>query len=197
GQITALLFSTELEPFLSWKNRASFWAKMVDVPPELLALDQQFNQPYGQSMDGAFGAMIDSKQVRKLPVGWLLVLLLAYLVVIGPLDQYWLKKINKQMLTWLTFPAYVACFSVLIYLIGYKLRAGETEWNELHMVDVIPLGQQADLRGRTYASVYSPVNAKYKLASEQPFASLPGEFLGNYGRGGQEASRASVMQTDD
>jgi hypothetical protein len=195
GQITVLLFSTEMEPFLSWQNRPYFWAKMLDVPPELLSSDQQYNRPYGQSIDGAFGAMIDSKQVRKLPVGWLLVLLLAYLVVIGPLDQYWLKKINKQMLTWLTFPAYVACFSVLIYFIGYKLRAGETEWNELHLVDVMPIGQQADLRGRTYASVYSPVNAKYKLAGAQPFAALRGESLGSLG--GRDASRASVMQKDN
>jgi len=197
GQLTVLLFSTEMEPFLSWKNRPHFWAKMIDMPADLLVSDQPANRPYSQSIDGAFGSMIDSKQVRKLPVGWLLLLLLAYLVVIGPLDQYWLKKINKQMLTWLTFPAYVACFSVLIYLIGYKLRAGETEWNELHMVDIIPIGQESDLRGRTYASVYSPVNSKYKLASEQPFASLRGEFLGNYGGGGQEASRASVMQKDN
>jgi hypothetical protein len=117
-----------------------------------------------------------------------------YLAVIGPLDQYWLKKINRQMLTWLTFPAYVACFSVLIYVIGYKLRAGESEWNELHIVDVLPLGEQADLRGRTYGSIYSPVNARYKLASEEPFATLRGEFLGNYHGGGMDPSRANVEQ---
>ena len=40
----------------------------------------------GWSIDGVFGAMIDSKQVRKLPVEWLLLLLIVYLVVIGPLD---------------------------------------------------------------------------------------------------------------
>src|SRR5439155_1389170 len=66
----------------------------------------------GQSVDGIFGAMIDSRQVRKLPVQWLLLLLVVYLLVIGPLDQYWLKRINKQMLTWVTFPAYVALFSL-------------------------------------------------------------------------------------
>ena len=111
------------------------------MPPEFLT-DGEL-QPYrGRIIDGVFGGMIDSQQVRKLPVGWLLLLLIAYLVVIGPLDQYWLKKINRQMLTWITFPAYVAFFSLLIYFIGYKLRAGETEWNELHVVDVIPHGDQ-------------------------------------------------------
>src|SRR6185503_8118390 len=129
-----------------------------------------------------------------LPVGWLLLLLVAYLAVIGPLDQYWLKKINKQMLTWLTFPCYVAFFSALIYFIGYKLRAGESEWNELHIVDVIPHGQSADLRGWTFGSIYSPVNARYNVASEQPFATLRGESGANRGGMNQESSRARVEQ---
>ncbi len=190
GQITMLTFSPEREPFLSWKNRPHFWAKLTAVPAEVLTAEQ-YNRQAWQSLDGVFGAMIDSKQVRKLPVGWLLLLLVAYLLVIGPLDQFWLKKMNRQMLTWVTFPAYVACFSVLIYFIGYKLRAGETEWNELHVVDVMAFGERADWRGHTYASLYSPVNAKYPLATDVAVATLRGEFLGN---GGQEASKATVAQ---
>ena len=93
----------------------------------------------------------------------------------------------------LTFPVYVAFFSALIYFIGYKLRAGESEWNELHVVDVIPHGDSADLRGWTFGSIYSPVNAKYNVASEQPFATLRGESAGNMGAG-QDASKASVEQ---
>ena len=192
GQITVLLFSPELEPFISWKNRPYFWAKMTAVPPELL-VSEQYNRFGAQSIDGVFGAMIDSKQVRKLPIAWLLLLLLAYLVVIGPVDYYWLKKINRQMLTWITFPVYVALFSLLIYFIGYKLRAGESEWNELHVVDVLPLGGEAEYRGRTFASIYSPVNATYRLASQLPFATLRGEYLANYANA-SEGSQARVQQ---
>jgi hypothetical protein len=192
GQITTLLFSPELEPFLSWKNRPHFWAKLTAVPPELF-VSEQYSRAGGHSIDGVFGAMIDSKQVRKLPIGWLLLLLLAYLVVIGPVDYYWLKRINRQMLTWITFPIYVALFSVLIYFIGYKLRAGETEWNELHVVDVLPVVTEAEYRGRTYASVYSPVNATYRLVSELPFATLRGEYLATYAAAG-EGSQARVQQ---
>jgi hypothetical protein len=145
----------------------------------------------GWSMDGVIGAMIDSKQVRKLPIRWLLVLLAVYLAVIGPLDQYILKKINRQMWTWITFPLYVVFFSGLIYLIGYKLRAGETELNELHLVDVFSQGEKADMRGRTYLSIYSPANAKFKLADKLALSTLRGESLGFSG-GGQESSKAEV-----
>ena len=195
GQITVLTFSPELEPFLSWKQRPYFWAKVADVPPDLLLEQRQksYNFYAGRGVDGIFGAMLDSKQVRKLPVGWLLLLLVGYLAVIGPFDQWWLRKLNKQMLTWLTFPAYVALFSGLIYLIGYRLRAGESEWNELQVVDVLPHGEVADIHGRSFGSLYSPANARYALASEEPFGALRGEYLGNYG-GGQEAGRIAVEQ---
>jgi hypothetical protein len=190
GQVTVLLFSPELEPFRSWKNKNWLWARLGDVPLEWLASANVANSG-SMSLDGVFGAMVDSKQVRKLPVGWLLLLLLAYLVVIGPLDHYWLRKINKQMLTWITFPTYVALFSLLIYFIGYKLRSGEMEWNELHVVDVTPHGDRADLRGRVYCSAYSPANARYSVASDQGYSTLRGEI----GQGGvQELSKATIEQ---
>lgn len=191
GQITALTFAPELEPFSSWINRSHFWSKMIGLPPELLE-KSDYNSYAGYSIDGVFGAMIDSKQVRKLPVGWLLLLLVGYLIVIGPLDRYWLRKIGKQMLTWITFPIYVVLFSALIYFIGYKLRAGETEWNELQVVDILPVGDRALLRGHTFASVYSPVNATYRLKSDLPYSTLRGEFMRS--AGGQETSKAVVRQ---
>ncbi len=191
GRLTLLTFSAEREPFLSWKNRPWFWVKLSEVPTKIYA-SSDYNSYGGSSIDGVFGAMIDSKQVRKLPLTWLLLLLVVYLLVIGPLDQLWLKKINRQMLTWLTFPAYVLFFSALIYFIGFKLRAGDSEFNELHIVDILPRNESAVLRGRTYASIYSPSNARYQLAGEQPFSALRAEFNYSYG-GAEENSSATIL----
>ncbi len=194
GRITALLFSPEREPARSWKNLPTFWSKLTEIPQSLYQ-SSDYRGRGGWSTDGLFGAMIDSRQVRKLPVPWLLALLVVYLLVIGPLDRWWLKRINRPMLTWITFPGYVVLFSVLIYFIGYKLRAGETEWNELHVVDVLQAGEQAELRGRTFASVYSPVNDTYTVEGKQPFAALRGEYRGSRGGGGDD--RSAILQTGD
>jgi hypothetical protein len=194
GRVTVLTFSPEREPFVSWKNRAWFWSKLADVPSSAFLNPNSMVVANRLSSDGIFRAMIETKQVRKLPLGWLLALLVAYLVVIGPLDQYWLKKINRQMLTWVTFPCYVVFFSALIYFIGFHLRAGELEWNELNVVDILPDNERAVLRGQTYVSIYSPNNAHYQLAGNQKFSSLRGEYLGNFG-GNQEGSSAVVNQT--
>jgi hypothetical protein len=196
GRVTVLLFNPERDPFRSWKNLPSFWAKLAGVPPGLYKEPPENpSMSMGYTIDSVFGAMIDSKQVRKLPVEWLLLLLILYLCVIGPLDQYWLKRLKRPMLTWITFPCYVVCFSLLIYFIGYKLRAGETEWNELHFVDVLVNGDHAELRGRTYASIYSPVNSTYKVESDLHYSTFRGEFRGNMG--GVQDEHADVLQVGD
>jgi hypothetical protein len=195
GRVTALLFSPERQPALSWKNLPVFWAKLAEVPGAWYA-SADFRQHGGWSSDGIFKAMIDTRQVHKLPITWLLLLLIVYLVVIGPLDQRWLKRIGRPMLTWITFPCYVVLFSLLIYFIGYKLRAGESEWNELHVVDVLPKGEEVELRGQTYASVYSPSNQRYILEGRQEFATLRSEFAGSYS-GAQPGEKATFLQEGD
>jgi hypothetical protein len=192
GTLTVLTFSPEREPFRGWKNRSWFWAKLASVPVELLtdASSLRWNQ---SSIDGLLGAMLDSRQVRKLPVAALLLLLVVYLVVIGPFDQWMLKRLGKQMWTWVTFPIYILLFSSLIYFIGYRLRAGDLELNELQVVDQLPRGEGAAWRGRTWVSIYSPSNARYRLASDQPFATLRAE-LQKGSTPGTEAGRLDLRQ---
>ncbi|HMO64442.1 MAG TPA: hypothetical protein PKE47_04315, partial [Verrucomicrobiota bacterium] len=192
GKVTVLAFPAEREPFRTWAQRPWFWARLTEVPPERLLPEAGSFRRGTTPMDGLFGAMIDSRQVRKLPVGVLLALLVVYLAVIGPVDRYVLKRLKREVWTWVTFPAYVLLFSGLIYTIGYRLRAGETEWNELQVVDLLPRPEGAVWRGRTFGSIYSPANERYRLASDQPFASLRGEFQGGAGAG--EAGRLVVQQ---
>jgi hypothetical protein len=194
GYLTVLLFSPEREPFRGWKQRDWFWVRLLDLPWSWFDAGQFYTYG-GESVDGVYGLMIDSRQVQKLPVKWLLLLLVVYLLVIGPVDQMVLKRLNRQMLTWLTFPAYVVLFSLLIYYIGYRLRAGETEWNELHVVDVVDRVEGMGMRGRTYASLYSPVNDRYALASDLADSTLRGEYTGSYG-GGRSSAELVLNRRD-
>jgi hypothetical protein len=75
----------------------------------------------------------------------------------------------------------VVLFSALIYVIGYKLRAGDSEYNEVHVVDVIANGERSELRGRTFASIYSPANASFPMHGAEKPATFRGECLGTGG----------------
>jgi hypothetical protein len=180
GRVTVLMFSPEREPFLSWPHRQWFWRHLAGVPADLWTRPDD-GQHYGRHLDAVFGALVESRQVGKLPFLALLALLLGYLLVIGPGERYVLKRLRREMWTWITFPLIVAGFSALIYFIGYKLRAGDTEWNELHVVDVLRRGEGALLRGRTYGSVYSSGNQTYRFAGD---AAGPGALRGESHAGG-------------
>ena len=92
--------------------------------------------------------MIDSKQVRKLPVHWLL----------APAPR--LPRRHRAARPLLPqkhqapdahldhFPLLCRRFSVLIYWIGYHLRAGETEWNELKLGGCSPARHRAPSHAR-------------------------------------------------
>lgn len=195
GRVTVILFSPEREPAKSWRNQPTFWSRLTGVPARLYISNEHFY--YGTlGTDGIFGAMIDSRQVRKLPIWQLLLMLLVYLAIIGPVDQMWLRKIGKPMLTWITFPCYVALFSGLIYLVGYKLRAGETEWNELHIVDVFKSGDKAELRGHTFGSIYSPVNQRYNFESAAQASAFRAEFAGSWSTE-RNSDRGRVTQSEN
>jgi len=195
GRISVMLFSPEREPAKGWRNLPTFWSRLSGVPARFYVSNDSF-YPSSLGTDGIFGAMIDSRQVRKLPIWQLLLMLLVYLAIIGPVDQMWLKKIGKPMLTWITFPCYVALFSALIYLVGYKLRAGESEWNELHVVDVFPSGDKTELRGHTFGSLYSPVNQRYNFESTARSSAFRGEFAGSWSTD-RSNDRGQVVQTEN
>lgn len=196
GCVTLLAFNPEREPIKSWKSRPWFWARLAGVPGSILSPNPTVRFG-GRGLDSVFGAMIETRQVRKLPIGALLVLLIGYLVVIGPFDRWMLQKLNRPMLTWVTFPAYVVFFSGLIYFIGWKLRAGKAEWNELHVVDMLPQAREARgaFRGRTFTSLYSPANTSYPVGLDLPSGLIRPESRGLFEAGTVTPKKTVMTQT--
>jgi hypothetical protein len=66
----------------------------------------------------------------------------------------------------------------------------------LHLVDVFATGDNAQLRGRTYASIYAPSNQRYEVDGDEKYATLRGEYVPTYGAN-QSSEKANVVQNGD
>ena len=80
----------------------------------------------------------DIPGVAPLPLSWLLVFSVVYLLLIGPIDYFVLKRLKRQPLTWITFPIYIVLFSS-IALIGTSISKGsQAILNRVEVVTVLP-----------------------------------------------------------
>ena len=100
--------------------------------------------------------------MKLIPFGWVAFFIFLYILLIGPGDYFFLKKVLKRMeLTWITFPTIVVTVSLLAYFAAYRLKGNDLLVNK---VDVIDVDQPGGLvRGRTLVSVFSPQNRDYSI----------------------------------
>jgi hypothetical protein len=206
GRVTLLTFSIEREPFRSARGKDLFWPGLA-VWPALADATKPANKPphtsqrvqmWGaRTFDDVFRALLEQRLERQISLWWLLLLIGAYLVVIGPFD-YWLvrHKLKKPVLTWVTFPCYVVGFSALIYGIGYSLKSGDSELIELSFVDVVPDANLA--RGTTIAGFYSTSNRRFPFAgaSTQSHFRLTSSGTENPSSPGVFSGDTQVIETD-
>jgi len=83
-------------------------------------------------------ALTDIPGVAPLPLSWLFAFAIAYLTMIGPVDYFLLKKLNRQPWTWVTFPLYIAVFSS-VAMVGTSLSKGsQAVLQRLEVVDQLP-----------------------------------------------------------
>jgi hypothetical protein len=82
-------------------------------------------------------------------------LIVAYVLLIGPIDYFFLRKVVGRMeWTWLTFPLVVALVCVAAYVLAYQLKGDQLRVNQIDLVDVDAASGQ--MRGATWVDVFSP-----------------------------------------
>ena len=75
--------------------------------------------------------------VRLIPFGWVAFFIFLYILLIGPGDYFFLKKVLKRMeLTWITFPTIVVTVSLLAYYAAYLFKGNDLLVNQVDVVDV-------------------------------------------------------------
>ncbi len=175
GTVLVVPFSIQRSPLNDWKSQAWFWTAGFEawMPSSLQSLSNSLDRQVISSsfsmgsvitwFGSAFSNIVRTAQIKKIPVVLIMCILAVYLIIIGPADWFVLKKINKQMWTWVTFPAAVIIFSGIIYLVGYSIRAGRTEWRAVHVADLGGLNSDGPVIGTTFAGIYSPANRRYGL----------------------------------
>ena len=115
----------------------------------------------GVGSNAVLGHLLSIPEMRPLSIWWVILLLGALAVLLGPVDYLVLRRLGKLPLTWITSTVWVALFSVGAYYGVQALRAGAMQVRVVSVLDGI---KGSDVAWSThYAGIFAPASAKYRL----------------------------------
>jgi hypothetical protein len=177
GAVTLTAFDLDQQPFIGWSGQAAFWEQLLArAGPRIPANVGQPNvfryntrgAPEGEAdnqLQALNGQLETFEGVPVISFGWVALFILLYILLVGPLDYLFLKKVVKRLeLTWVTFPTIVLAVSAAAYFTAYHLKGSELRVNKVDLVDVDLQTQRA--YGRAWFSVFSPRIQKYTVGVE-------------------------------
>src|SRR5262249_23323969 len=155
-------FDLDAPPFTTWGGQPEFWKKIQGItrtkPAETAATTTYRPNTMEQNDELAGALERELENFQDIPVisfGWVELFILAYIVVVGPLDYLFLKKVVKRLeLTWITFPTIVVFVSAAAYFTAYSLKGNDLKINKVDLVDIDM--QTSRAYGNTWFTLFSP-----------------------------------------
>ena len=186
GSVTVLGFDPTTPWIADSKADAAIWRRVLPARSGSAVLTS------GTDDSQLVNAVSSLSAAALPPIGGLFVLLVAYIVLIGPVNYLVLRRLGRRELAWLTMPALIGVFAVAAYIFGASLRGTDVLVNEVAIVRGAP-GTDAG-QGQVYLGVFSPGRGTYQL--EVPGGALLSAPISQEMGGMPGAGSLDVLQGD-
>lgn len=150
-----------IEPFIGWSSRDVFISKLIssNIPKMLKEVGGE-----GRRNNYNLNNILNTMPKEKLPnIRNISILFIVYIMIIGPLGYFILKRFNKRDYIWVTVPVIALVFSIFIYTIGSTTRISKP-FSNLFSITVMEDKESIDTK--VYTSIISP--SKNNLYVEEP-----------------------------
>ena len=154
GSVTLLGF----DPTTSWIAVGD----EIDAPMWTKLLPQRSGGTVSLSDDSQIvGAVANLPSLALPPITGLLVLLLGYIILVGPVNYLILSRLDRREWAWITVPVLIGVFTIGAFGIGALLRGSDVIVHQVAIVRGAPGTDQAT--AQTYLGIFSPTRATFQL----------------------------------
>ncbi len=176
GYVDFIALDLSQSPFDAWAGVTNFAEKLLSpgaawpnyLPPDI-APQQMSDSQMSNTLTNLPG--LDLPSVRFLGI-----LLVGYIVLVGPANYFLLRWRDRLAWAWITIPLVTLAFSAMAYGLGFSLRGNEIIINQLSIIKMAPDGQATE--GRTYVGIFSPHRQAYDIAVAEKTLIRPWEKVG-------------------
>ncbi len=170
GVVDFLTVDPTLEPLRSWDQLGEFWQMVIsDLPPE-----PGWQRGILDLQDAARSIAILPNVELLPPASSMILFILAYILIIGPINYIVLSRLRRRAWAWATIPLLIVTFTLLAWNVGFNLRGNDLIVSRLYVVQSFPnsdLAYQDELVG-----VLSPRRDIYSI--EAPADTIMGFLPG-------------------
>jgi len=192
GHVTLIGFDPTKEPFCSLSGRDVFWSRLLNLS---VAPDKKF-KPWGLTCatGSALRSLNDFPGFKPINFTFVVLFMIAYIILIGPVDYFLLKRLKKLHWTWVTFPAVAILCSYIAFVMLSSGRVSGFMANSVSIVDASADGEEAT--GATFMTMLSPAHKRYniKINNVTDYSILPREYtIDSYRRQASGLSRSECF----
>ena len=160
GSVSFVALDLAHAPFDAWAGTVPFWQRLIMVGaayPQDLPVDVSARQMRSNQMIYA----LSNLPALALPsVRGLGILLMAYILLVGPINYLVLRWRKRLHWAWVTIPALTLAFSGGAFGLGYALRGTDLILNQIAIVTAQPDGTA---RVDSYIGLFSPTRQSYEI----------------------------------
>ena len=169
GQVTFAGLDLFSPPISSWPGLPVVLRKLAGDAPKTARQDQARQTNRQLTHTGITDlatqlqtAVEDFPGVPRPSHWWVMGLIAAYLLVIGPLDYYLCHHVlRRPELTWLTLPVLIGIGAFAALSAAERVNAKGLQFNQLDLVDID--STTGALRGHSLVALYSPENRRFAV----------------------------------
>ena len=191
GRVTLLAFNPGEATFREWSDMPDLWYEVLDLATvEWRAIWKSEEQLTGYNVP--FWSLLENYAgVTAIPFGKILFFLSLYVLAIGPLDYFVLRRFDRMEWTWLTFPATVVVAVCAAAWWATTAKGGDYLSNSVTVVDW-STGSE-DARGREWVSIFCPRARRLAIRHSAPGSVVLPSFENTQGVTGG----AAIVETAD
>ncbi len=179
GEVIFLAFDPTRNPFAQWAGAEHFWDSLFGLEASDVKQDESspsgnnfmYGGSYGYGLQARLvGAMNQFDKIKPINFAFIVGFLIIYVLLVGPVDYFVLKRLKHLEWTWVTFPLIAISATVVAFVVISSSRAALVYINQLTVADYSADG--VVMRARNISALISPRNHRYDVSFAAPGCEL-------------------------
>jgi hypothetical protein len=163
GRVIFIGSDLATDAYRGWEGSPRLWTRLL---PTGAMLEQFFGGfPATEEAANAMGSALGNLPSLEVPPAeLLLVVIVGYILLIGPISYLVLRRLDRRELAWVTAPLLVVLFTACSFGIGTSLKGSAVVINQISLIRTSSAGGSATVE--SYTGIFSPDRSTYDLTVE-------------------------------